>query len=150
MSEEHGVEGRLVDILRACMEEMRIRLLNLLIESDEVCVYHLVEALGESQPKVSRHLSYLRRAGIVTTRRDGLWVYYRLAEPLDRPATDILSSLRRACTGSPVRREDLEKLRMVQVEQPILRMTQRVTKPDLEVDSRSDLPLTRELDVELL
>ena len=150
MSKEYGVEGRLVEILRACMEEMRIRLLNLLIESDEVCVYHLVEALGESQPKVSRHLSYLRRAGIVTTRRDGLWVYYRLAEPLDRPATDIIVALRRASAGSPVRAEDLKKLRTVQVEQPILRMTQRVTKPDLEVDSRTELPLIRELDIELL
>jgi ArsR family transcriptional regulator len=150
MSKHQRVEQRLVEILRACMEEMRIRLLNLLIESDEVCVYHLVEALGESQPKVSRHLSYLRRAGVVTTRRDGLWVYYRLAEPLDRPAMDILSALRRACAGSSIRAEDLEKLRAVQAEQPILRMTQRVTKPDLEVDSQPDFPLPRELDVELL
>jgi ArsR family transcriptional regulator len=150
MSEERGVEQRLVDILRACMEEMRIRLLNLLIESDEVCVFHLVEALGESQPKVSRHLSYLRRAGIVTTRRDGLWVYYRLAEPLDRPATDILSALLRACMDSPIRREDLEKLRTVQIERPILRMTQRAMKPEPEDDSRSGSPLARDLDIELL
>ena len=150
MSEEQRVEGRLVEILRACMEEMRIRLLNLLIESDEVCVFHLVEALGESQPKVSRHLSYLRRAGIVSTRRDGLWVYYRLAEPLDRPAADILGALRRACTDSPMRRADLDKLRAVQTEQPILRLTQRVTRPALEDDSRPDLPPPRELDIELL
>jgi ArsR family transcriptional regulator len=150
MSKEYGVEGRLVEVLRVCMEEMRIRLLNLLIESDEVCVYHLVEALGESQPKVSRHLSYLRRARIVTTRRDGLWVYYRLAEPLDRPAIDILSALRRVCTDSPIRREDLEKLRTVQIEQPILRMTHRDTKPDPEDDSPPDLPPPRDLDIELL
>jgi ArsR family transcriptional regulator len=46
-------------------------------------VCHIHESLAVSQPKASRHLAYLRRAGIVQTRRQGLWVYYRLAESND-------------------------------------------------------------------
>jgi ArsR family transcriptional regulator len=49
----------------------------------EVCVCHIHESLDVPQPKASRHLAYLRRAGLVETRRQGIWVYYRLAETPD-------------------------------------------------------------------
>jgi ArsR family transcriptional regulator len=63
-------------IFHALADGTRIRILGLLL-SGEVCVCNLHESLGESQPKISRHLAYLRKAGLVATRREGLWVHYR-------------------------------------------------------------------------
>ena len=63
---------------KALGDTTRLRIAHLL-DGGEVCVCHVHEALGLSQPKVSRHLAYLRRAGLVTTRRDGRWVYYSLS-----------------------------------------------------------------------
>jgi ArsR family transcriptional regulator len=74
----------------------RLRILNLLSEG-EVCVCFFTETLQESQPKISRHLAYLRGADLVSTRRDGKWVYYRinwpLEEDLNKTLRDILSGL---------------------------------------------------------
>jgi ArsR family transcriptional regulator len=64
--------------LKALADPTRLRILGL-VEGGEVCVCHLHEALGVPQPTASRHLAYLRRAGLVEGRREGLWVYYRLA-----------------------------------------------------------------------
>ena len=57
-------------LFTALADKTRLRLLNLM-RVDEICVCFFVEVLGESQPKISRHLAYLRNAGIVETRRDG-------------------------------------------------------------------------------
>src|SRR5215831_6478178 len=70
------------NVFQALGDATRLRILGLLM-AGEVCVCHIHESLGISQPKASRHLAYLRRAGIVQTRREGLWVYYRLAESND-------------------------------------------------------------------
>ena len=67
-------------LFKALADETRLRILGLLL-TGEVCVCHIHESLRISQPKASRHLAYLRRAGLVEARRDGLWVHYRLAEP---------------------------------------------------------------------
>ena len=75
------VEGS-ARLLKAFSDPVRLRLVNLLA-GREVCVCHLHEALGLPQPTVSRHLAYLRKAGIVSGRKDGLWVHYRLAEEGD-------------------------------------------------------------------
>jgi ArsR family transcriptional regulator, arsenate/arsenite/antimonite-responsive transcriptional repressor len=63
---------------KALGDTTRLRIAHLL-DRGEVCVCHVHEALGLSQPKVSRHLAYLRRAGLVRTRRSGRWIYYRLS-----------------------------------------------------------------------
>jgi ArsR family transcriptional regulator len=68
-------------LLKALADPVRLRLLNLLAGGREVCVCHLHEALGLPQPTVSRHLAYLRKTGLVAGRKEGLWVYYRLAKP---------------------------------------------------------------------
>src|SRR5258705_11522025 len=79
-----------VDLLvRALSAPTRLRLLNL-IEDKEICVCYFVQILGISQPKISRHLAYLRRAGIVATRRQGRWMHYRLVSPRDLAASSIL------------------------------------------------------------
>jgi ArsR family transcriptional regulator len=69
---------------KALGDTTRLRIAHLL-EGSEVCVCHVHEALGLSQPKVSRHLAYLRRAGFVTTRREGRWVYYKLSAAATSP-----------------------------------------------------------------
>jgi ArsR family transcriptional regulator, arsenate/arsenite/antimonite-responsive transcriptional repressor len=70
-------------------DNTRLRLLNLM-GAGEVCVCYFVEILGEPQPKISRHLAYLRNAGIVTSRREGKWMHYRIAMPPNIGATQIL------------------------------------------------------------
>jgi ArsR family transcriptional regulator len=74
---------------RALADRTRLRLLNLMGEK-EVCVCYFVAVLKLSQPKISRHLAYLRRAGMVGTRRQGKWMHYRLLAPSDLRAARIL------------------------------------------------------------
>jgi ArsR family transcriptional regulator, arsenate/arsenite/antimonite-responsive transcriptional repressor len=74
----------------ALADKTRLRLLNLM-GSDEVCVCFFVEILKTNQPKISRHLAYLRRAGIVSARREGQWMHYRISEPADADAAKVLS-----------------------------------------------------------
>ena len=68
----------------------RLRLLNLMGEQ-EVCVCYLVEILGGPQSKISRHLAYLRSAGIVAARREGKWMHYRIVMPPHTGAAQSLS-----------------------------------------------------------
>ena len=67
----------------------RLRLLNLIGEQ-EICVCYFVEILGDPQPKISRHLAYLRSAGIVAARREGKWMHYRIVMPPHIGAAQIL------------------------------------------------------------
>jgi ArsR family transcriptional regulator, arsenate/arsenite/antimonite-responsive transcriptional repressor len=80
-------------LFRALADHTRLRLVNLMGD-DEVCVCFFVEALKLSQPKISRHLAYLRRAGIVAARREGKWMHYRLSDPPDAHARAILAAVR--------------------------------------------------------
>lgn len=66
----------------------RLRLLNLMGEQ-EICVCYFVEVLGQPQPKISRHLAYLRSAGLVAARREGKWMHYRLVMPPHEGAAGI-------------------------------------------------------------
>jgi ArsR family transcriptional regulator len=77
---------------RALADRTRLRLLNLM-RTDEVCVCFFVEILKTNQPKVSRHLAYMRRAGIVGARRDGPWIHYRIVEPSDSDAARVLKEV---------------------------------------------------------
>lgn len=74
---------------QALGDNTRLRLLNLM-EDQEICVCYFVEILGQSQPKISRHLAYLRNAGIVEARRDGKWMHYRIVMPQNIGATQVL------------------------------------------------------------
>lgn len=71
-------------------DETRLRCLVLLQREGELCVCELTHALGESQPKISRHLAMLRDAGVVSDRRQGQWVYYRISEVLEYWMRDAL------------------------------------------------------------
>lgn len=76
-------------LFKALADQTRLRLLNLM-RGDEICVCFFVEMLRTNQPKISRHLAYLRRAGVVTARREGKWMHYRVAEPADEHAAHVL------------------------------------------------------------
>jgi ArsR family transcriptional regulator, arsenate/arsenite/antimonite-responsive transcriptional repressor len=74
---------------QALGDKTRLRLLNLMGDQ-EICVCYFVEILGQGQPKISRHLAYLRSAGIVEARRDGKWMHYRIVMPLNIGAAQVL------------------------------------------------------------
>jgi ArsR family transcriptional regulator len=76
-------------LFAALSDRTRLRLLNLIGER-EVCVCYFVEILRQSQPKISRHLAYLRRAGVVAARREGKWMHYRIVVPSHDGAARIL------------------------------------------------------------
>jgi ArsR family transcriptional regulator len=80
------VEFNAERFFQALGDNTRLRLLNLMGEQ-EICVCYLVEILGQTQPKISRHLAYLRRAGIVAARREGKWMHYRIAMPANNIGT---------------------------------------------------------------
>jgi ArsR family transcriptional regulator len=97
-------------LFQALGDSTRLRVLGLLL-TGEVCVCHIHESLRVSQPKASRHLAYLRRAGLVETRREGLWVYYRLAksaDPLILTIRDVVAHTLGHVAGV---RRDAERLR---------------------------------------
>lgn len=75
---------------QALGDNTRLRLLNLM-GSQELCVCYFVEILQQPQPKISRHLAYLRRAGIVAARREGTWMHYRINTPQHAGAARILA-----------------------------------------------------------
>ncbi len=79
-------------LLKAMADPVRLRLLNLLTNG-EVCVCHLHDALNLPQPTVSRHLAYLRKTGLVVGRKEGLWVHYRLTEPVTDLHTRLVESV---------------------------------------------------------
>lgn len=70
-------------------DRTRLRLLNLMGDQ-ELCVCYFVEVLNQPQPKISRHLAYLRRAGVVSSRREGKWIHYRIEQPVNPQAQELL------------------------------------------------------------
>lgn len=96
-------------LFRAFADPTRLRLLHLL-SAGELCVCDLVEVLEVPQPKVSRHLAYLRRAGLVCARRDGLWSHYRLAEAAHALQAKLLDCLTCCFSDLPELADDARKL----------------------------------------
>ena len=96
----------------ALADRTRLRLINLMA-LDEICVCFFVEVLGTNQPKVSRHLAYLRRAGLVVARRDGKWSHYRLAEPTDERAARVFREVLAWLVEDPQMKRDRQSLAKV-------------------------------------
>lgn len=80
-------------LFRSLADETRLKILWLLMAAEELCVCDIMHTLAITQSKASRHLRYLFNLGWVTDRREGLWMYYRLAVPLDSPAGRQLAVL---------------------------------------------------------
>ena len=86
-------------VFKALADPSRLRIMNLLFSSGELCVCDIEKVMGCTQTKVSRHLAYLRRARLLDVRRKGLWMLYAIAEPKDedqRRMLRVLSDLLRA------------------------------------------------------
>jgi ArsR family transcriptional regulator len=96
-------------LFKALGDATRLRILGLLL-TGEVCVCHIHESLKIPQPKASRHLAYLRKAGLVETRRDGLWVNYRMATLADPVLGAIADAVRHALTHVDSVRKDGDRL----------------------------------------
>ena len=87
----------LESLFKALADPTRLRIISLLMEG-EVCVCHIHESLQIPQPKTSRHLAYLKRAALVTDRKNGQWVYYRLREPADELVRTLMSAVTHCLT----------------------------------------------------
>lgn len=137
------------NLFLALSDKTRLRLLNLMRE-EEICVCFFTEVLGESQPKVSRHLAYLRNAGIVSARREGKWMHYGIEIPENRYAAKILQDTLDWLSSMSEMREDYEKLKEVccAVEVPVT--IARAPKPETFVSTNMNTEVREELETFLL
>ena len=95
----------LENVYKALADKTRLRILALL-GKNEVCVCHLHDSLGLPQPTVSRHLAYLRKSGLVTTRRDGVWMHYQVSRSLSPLVQGIVSAAVDALQQVPATNQD--------------------------------------------
>ncbi|HEX5234294.1 MAG TPA: metalloregulator ArsR/SmtB family transcription factor [Silvibacterium sp.] len=102
-------QSDLAGLFAALADRTRLRLLNLM-NGREVCVCYFVEILKQGQPKISRHLAYLRNAGLVEARRDGKWMHYRIARPDDPAAAAMLDAALSALRADGQMQTDLIRL----------------------------------------
>src|SRR5438874_9647031 len=93
----------------ALADRTRLRLLNLMRDG-EVCVCFLADTLQTNDPKISRHLSYLKRANLVTARREGKWMHYRINEPADPAAKQLLRNTLAMIRSEPEMQKDRKRL----------------------------------------
>ena len=99
-------------VFKALADATRLRILGLLL-SGEVCVCNIHETLAIPQPKASRHLAYLRKAGLVDARREGLWMHYRLASLPDPIVSAISAAVVHALTHVEVVKRDSARLQKI-------------------------------------
>ncbi len=97
--------AQLEDTFKALADGTRLRILALL-GSNEVCVCHLHDSLGLPQPTVSRHLAYLRRTGLVTVRRDGVWMHYQVSRSLSPVVRGVVAAAVDALNQLPATAQD--------------------------------------------
>lgn len=93
----------------ALADRTRLRLLNLMRDG-EVCVCFFAETLGTNNPKISRHLAYLKRARLVAGRRDGKWMNYRIEEPNNKKAKEIFAGILEMLKEDKQMQADVKKL----------------------------------------
>jgi ArsR family transcriptional regulator len=101
---------KLESVFKALADRTRLRILALL-GSGEVCVCHLHDTMGIPQPTTSRHLAYLRRAGLVDARRDGVWMHYQISRSLDPVVAGVVDAAIHALTHVPVTEKDRRQYR---------------------------------------
>lgn len=100
--------GELGAALNALADGTRLRILALL-GNNEVCVCHIHDSLALPQPTVSRHLAYLRRAGLVDVRREGVWMHYRMSRSLDPAVRKVVTAAVDALAATPAASEDRKR-----------------------------------------
>ena len=125
----------------ALADKTRLRLLNLMRDK-EICVCFFTEVLGESQPKISRHLAYLRNARLVEARRDGKWMHYRIIEPENEVARRVLQSTLDGLKKQEDMQRDYEKLDEACCEVSVPVTISRAPKPN--TFAQADINQSRE------
>jgi ArsR family transcriptional regulator len=105
--------AELASFFRALSDRTRLRLISLLC-GGEICVCYFVEVIGPNQPKISRHLAYLRKAGVVSSRRQGKWIYYRIVEPKDPHRARLLHEIVGQLAADLQMQKDREELNRLQ------------------------------------
>jgi ArsR family transcriptional regulator, arsenate/arsenite/antimonite-responsive transcriptional repressor len=100
----------LTKLFRALGDETRVRIVALLVHG-ELCVCHVERALDLSQPNCSRQLGILKSAGVVDSRRDGTWVYYRITDQAYDAVTDVLGVLTKTFGAEKSLRADLARVK---------------------------------------
>lgn len=133
----------------ALANKTRLRLLNLMREN-EVCVCFFTEVLGESQPKISRHLAYLRNAGLVSARREGKWMHYKIEIPDNFYAAQILQNTLEGLREKDEMREDYEKLVNVCCAMEVPVTIARAPKPETLLEANMSYQPREELETFLL
>ena len=98
------------EFFKMMADETRLRCLLLLSRNKQLCVQQLVVALNESQPKVSRHLAQMRTMGILSTRREGQWVYYSVSSELSGWMTKVIRNLGQSGCLQQEYQEDIQRL----------------------------------------
>jgi ArsR family transcriptional regulator len=104
------VLDRPAPVFKLLADDTRLRCALLLLAEGELCVCELTHALDVAQPKMSRHLGVLRDAGLVADRRQGHWVYYRIAPDLPSWVLDVVRAAARAGTPREPYAIDRERL----------------------------------------
>jgi ArsR family transcriptional regulator len=99
-------------LFKAFADENRLRILHLLTEG-ELCVCDITESLQMPQSKASRHLGYLRSSGLVSTRRDGKWIYYTLSNPVGEVHRRLLNCLHGCLEEIPTLKSDAANLKRI-------------------------------------
>jgi ArsR family transcriptional regulator len=97
-------------VFKALSDDSRLRIINLLFYSGELCVCDIEEVMGFTQTKVSRHLAYLRKAGLVDDRKKGLWMLYSIAKPRNEEQKKVLDFLADLLRSDTVALRDAERL----------------------------------------
>jgi len=116
-------------VFLALGDRTRLRLLNLMKEG-EVCVCFFVEVLGEPQPKISRHLAMLRKAGLVSARRDAKWMHYSIAEVKHATAQRVFADVLDALANDPDMQRDRVALSKACCSPRIPELLKRAPKPE--------------------
>jgi ArsR family transcriptional regulator, arsenate/arsenite/antimonite-responsive transcriptional repressor len=102
---------QLVTIFKALSDESRLRILGLLLQAGELCVCDIQSTIGCTQTKVSRHLAYLKKSGLVRDRRKGLWMLYAIATPEKSEHRAIFEAMTHLISRNPKAAEDFARLR---------------------------------------
>jgi ArsR family transcriptional regulator len=101
----------LTSVFAALADPTRLRILSLLAD-EEICVCHIHASLDVPQPTASRHLAYLRNAGLVEARREGVWMHYRLARIENPVIASVVKAALHALTHTTIAAKDEKRLQV--------------------------------------
>lgn len=118
----------LATLFAALSDATRLRLLNLMADG-EVCVCFFVEVLDAPQPTISRHLAYLRKAGLVADRREGKWIHYRITRPEQQAAAEAFDAILATMQSDPSMQKDRRALQAACCSPRVPAILRRAPKP---------------------